>query len=207
MADVDTLMLSREHSDIRREAAEHTNEIVKEGLKGDYATQGGIKDARFDINTRIGSLMDNVDNRFFDTGRDLSDLRAQVVSAQQANLAGFAGAAKDAEISALKTQVELAKQTTYLSDKIEAEGEKTRALISGINSDDLNRRLIERNAEIVEERHHARHWRGHFDQGQWQALNSQLQAFQSQLQETRQGMVNFGTMAGVGQTSTSNNVR
>jgi hypothetical protein len=52
MADVDTLMLSREHSDIRREAAEHTNEIVKEGLKGDYLTQGGIKDARFDINSR-----------------------------------------------------------------------------------------------------------------------------------------------------------
>ena len=75
-----------------------------------------------------------------------------------------------------------------------------------LNSNDLNRMLIERNAEIVEERHAARHWRGNFDQSQFAALNNQLQTFGSQLQETRQGMVNFGTMAGVGQTSSSNNV-
>jgi len=39
------------------------------------------------------------------------------------------------------------------------------------------------------------------------ALQNQMQNFNSQLSETRQGMVNFGTMAGVGQTSTNNNVR
>lgn len=194
-------------SDIRREAVEHTNEIVKEGLKGDYATQGNIKDARFDINTRIGALMDNVDNRFFDSGRDLADIRAQLVSAQQANLAGFTAAAKDAEINALKTQVEMAKQSTYLSDKIDGQAEKTRELINGLNDAALNRQLVERNTELVAALDDGRFWRGRYDQGQWQALNSQLQAFQSQLQETRQGMVNFGTMAGVGQTSTSNNVR
>jgi hypothetical protein len=52
-----------------------------------------------------------------------------------------------------------------------------------------------------------RYWYGRHGDGQFAAISSQLQAFQSQLQETRQGMVNFGTMAGVGQTSTSNNVR
>lgn len=207
MAEVDTLMLTREHSDIRREAAEHTNEIVKEGLKGDYLTQGSIKDARFDINTRVSEVGREVDNRFFDVGRDTQDIRAQVISAQQAMVTGFLGAAKDAEINALKTQVELAKQSTYLSDKIDAGNEKTRDLISDLKNSDLNRYLIERNAEIVEERGHARHWRGNYDQAQFSALTSQLQAFQSQLQETRQGMVNFGTMAGVGQSSTSNNVR
>lgn len=194
-------------SDVRREAAEHTNEIVKEGLKGDYATQGAIKDARFDVNSRISEASRDNDNRFFDTGRDLADIRAQIVSGQQAMVAGFLGASKDAEINALKTQVELAKQSTYLSDKIDEGNERTRALINDLRDRELNRYLIERNAEIVEERHGRRHWRGAYDQGQWQALNSQLQAFQSQLQETRQGMVNFGTMAGVGQTSTSNNVR
>lgn len=194
-------------SDVRREAAEHTNEIVKEGLKGDYNTQGAIKDARFDINSRIGDVGKEVDNRFFDAGRDLSDIRAQIISQQQATVAGFLGAAKDAEINALKTQVELAKQSTYLSDKIDMQGEKTRDLINRLREDDYGRRLIERNTELVAALDEGRRWHHHADVGQWQALNSQLAAFQSQLQETRQGMVNFGTMAGVGQTSTSNNVR
>lgn len=207
MAEVDTMMLSQEHSDIRREAVEHTNEIVKEGLKGDYLTQGAVKDARFDINSRVGDVGKEVDNRFFDVGRDLFDIRAQVVSAQQQLVAGFLGVSKDTEIAALKTQMEAAKNTTYLSDKIGDDGEKTRALIASLNNDSLNRQLVERNTEIVAERDAVRHWRGYYDQAQFQSLNSQLQAFQSQLQETRQGMVNFGTMAGVGQTSTSNNVR
>lgn len=183
-------------SDIRREAAEHTNEIVKEGLKGDYTTQ-----------TAVDRNADTIRDRLFSVSRDTTDLRAQVISAQQQVVAGFLGSSKDAEINALKTQIELSKQTTYLSDKIDADGEKTRSLINDLKYNDLNRALVERNAELVEERHYGRHWRHYADQGQWVALNNQLQAFQSQLQETRQGMVNFGTMAGVGQSSTSNNVR
>lgn len=194
-------------SDLRREAAEHTNEIVKEGLKGDYNTQGAIKDSRFDTNSRIAEASRDADNRFFDVGRDTQDIRAQVISAQQAMVAGFMGAAKDAEINALKTQVELAKQSTYLSDKIDAGNAKTIELLNQLREQDYSRRLIERNTELVAALDDGRHWRRHHDVGQWQALNSQLAAFQSQLQETRQGMVNFGTMAGVGQTSTSNNVR
>jgi len=194
-------------SDVRREAAEHTNEIVKEGLKGDYSTQGAIKDARFDVNSRISQITKEVDDRFFDVGRDTQDIRAQIISAQQAMVAGFLGAQKDAEINALKTQIELAKQSTYLSDKIDEGNDRTRALINDLRDRENNRHLIERNTELVAALDDGRRWRGHYDQGQWQALNSQLQAFQSQLQETRQGMVNFGTMAGVGQSSTSNNVR
>lgn len=194
-------------SDIRREAAEHTNEIVKEGLKGDYATQSNIKDARFDVNSRIAESTRVSDNRFFDTGRDLSDIRAQIVAQQQQMVAGFNSAAKDAEINALKTQVELAKQSTYLSDKIDGQAEKTRELLVDFRDRNLQRELIERNTWLAEERHHGRFWRHGYDNAQWNALQSNLNAFQSQLQETRQGMVNFGTMAGVGQTSTSNNVR
>lgn len=194
-------------SDIRREAVEHTNEIVKEGLKGDYLTQGSIKDARFDINSRVSEVGKEVDNRFFDVGRDTQDIRAQIISAQQAMVAGFLGTAKDAEINALKTQVELAKQTTYLSDKIDAGNEKTRELLVEFRDRELQRELIERNTWLAEERHHGRFWRHGYDNAQWNALQSNLNAFQSQLQETRQGMVNFGTMAGVGQSSTSNNVR
>lgn len=196
-------------SDIRREAAEHTNEIVKEGLKGDYATQGAIKDTRFDVNSRISTLSTEVANRFFDVGRDTQDIRAQIISAQQAMVSGFATAAKDAEINALKTQMETAKQTTYLTDKIDGQAEKTRELINSLRESDLNRLLVERNTELVGALEHGRHWRGRYYDGQFQGLASNMQNFQSQLSETRQGLVNFGTMSGGAgqQTSTSNNVR
>lgn len=199
MADVDTLMLSGEHSAIRREAAEHTNEIVKEGLKGDYATQRAIGDVERAQSNQIDMMEDVMNAQFITVGRDTADLRAQVTHA-------IANADKAAEINALRTQIEGQRNTTYLSDKITADGERTRALINDLKYNDLNRALVERNAELVEERWGRRHFRGVAEQGQWAALNTQLQAFGSQLQETRQGMVNFGTMAGVGQTSSSNNV-
>lgn len=183
-------------SDVRREAAEHTNEIVKEGIKGDYNTQGAIKDARYDVIQNVDRVGDRADERFFTVARDTADIRAQIVAQQQQMVAGFLSVSKDVELNALKTQI-----------AVKEDGASTRALINDLKNADLNRMLIERNAEIVEERGHGRHWRGNYDQAQWAALNNQLQAFQSQLQETRQGMVNFGTMAGVGQSSTSNNVR
>lgn len=187
-------------SDIRREAAEHTNEIVREGMKGDFTTQKAITDSLAQVSNQVDAFEDVTNAAFMTVARDTQDIRAQVIAQQQQVVAGFAAAAKDSEINGLKTQIEIAKQSTYLSDKIDAGNEKTRELINDLKYNDLNRLLIERDGE-------RRHWHGHYDNSQFQALQSQLQAFQSQLQETRQGMVNFGTMAGVGQTSTSNNVR
>ena len=288
MAEVDTVMLSKDHSDIRREAADHTselrydiaenaydvskqmgagfsdirrevatstdelndairveggntrtqsaletNEIVKEGLKGDYNTRGDIKDARFDLADRIGASADRVADRlsehdakvadrFFAVGRDTQDIRAQIVAQQQQLVAGFAGVAKDTELAALKTQLDARANTTYLSDKISNDGEKTRALINDLKYHDLNRALVERQSSLVNAEQDNRHWHHRYDdarwnqmQGQWgtqfAAMQNQLQSmnqnFNSQLSETRQGMVNFGTMAGVGQTSSANNVR
>ena len=218
MAEVDTTMLASQHSDIRREqaeqtstirreAAEHTNEIVKEGLKATAITDAAVANSRYEVNSRIDHAASRADNqfaalsdRFFTVARDTADLRAQVIQAIDTTKMA-------SEMAALKGIIEGQKNTTYLSDKIGDEAEKTRALINDLKYHDLNRGLIERNAALVEEVSERRHWRHAADQGQWQALNSQLQAFQSQLQETRQGMVNFGTMAGVGQSSTSNNVR
>ena len=194
-------------SDIRREAIENKNDIVKEGMKGDFTTQTAINSLERANSQQIDAFEDVTNASFMTVARDLADVRAQIVSAQQAMVTGFLGSAKDAEINALKTQVELAKQSTYLSDKIDNGNERLTALIHRLHEDDYGRRLVERNTELVAALDDGRHWRRHFDQGQWNALSSQLNAFQSQLQETRQGMVNFGTMAGVGQTSTSNNVR
>jgi hypothetical protein len=211
-------------------ASEHckTNDIVRqEGQESVMTT----KDARHDIigateaaadrlsaqgtadsNRMVDRAMELrglVGERFYTVGRDLADLRQ-----------GQATLAKDMEVNALKTQLDAAKNTTYLSDKITAEGEKTRGLINDLKYHDLSRGLVERNTELVNCEQDSRRYRdnwldGRFNQvqaqyaGQWAQLQNQVQAFQSQLQETRQGLVNFGTMAGNAgqQSSTSNNVR
>lgn len=228
MAEVDTSMLTQQHSDIRREAAEHKANLLQENMKGfdrvnadvlksAWQNTDATKDARHDINSRISEAanvlsqqVDAIDDTLTaalqTVSRDTMDLRAQVTAVGYQVRDGFVAAAKDAEINALKTQIELAKQSTYLSDKIDAGNEKTVALINSLKEADLSRMLIERNAALVEERGDRRYWRHAADQNQWAALNQQLQAFGSQLQEARQGMVNFGTMAGVGQTSSQNNV-
>lgn len=175
------------------------------------AAKDAVKDTRHDIITDLGRQIDAVDDTTMasltQVSRDTMDLRAQVTSVGYQVRDGFAAAAKDSEINALKTQVELAKQTTYLSDKIDDGNRRTYDLIQALQRGDNERRLIERNTELVAALDDGRHWRHRYDDGQWQALNSRLQAFQSDLQDTRQGMVNFGTMAGVGQSSTQNTVR
>jgi hypothetical protein len=194
-------------SDIRLEQMKQASDNLDAVRDARHAVMTDASRNAGELSRQVDAIDDTLTAQLITLARDTQDIRAQVISAQQAMVAGFMGAAKDSEINALKTQVELAKQSTYLSDKIDADGEKTRALVNSLKEQELNRILIERNSELVEERFGRRFWRHGADQGQWAALNSQLQAFQSQLQETRQGMVNFGTMAGVGQTSTSNNVR
>ena len=190
----------KELSDTRREVASDTAAIQLENMKGfdrvnadvQRAELSGVsatKDARHDISSRLNTMQINQDDRFYDLGKQISDNTAQLTS--------LGVYIKDAAtISAQSTQLAVA-----------ADGEKTRSLINDLKYQDLNRALIERNAELVEERHHAHRWHDRYEAGQWQALSNQMQAFQSQLATTTQGMVNFGTMAGVGQSSTSNNVR
>lgn len=203
-------------NDVMMLRGDHT-EIIKEALKESYTTLNAVKDARFDINSRISestnslsqqvdAIDDTVTAQLITIQRDTADLRAQVISAQQFNVQAFNQVAKDTEIATLKTQVAIQQQSTYISDKIDADGEKTRGLINDLKTQDLNRMLIERNAEIVEERGERRHYKYAADQSQWAALQSQIQAFGSQLGEARASMVNFGTQLGVGQRATSNNV-
>lgn len=246
MAEVDTQLLSTQHSDIRREnaehygaiqlenmkgfdrvnadvlttagntryeTAEHAGNIIKEGLKSTAITDAAIKDSRYEVSSRVENAADRSDrnfsqlaDRFFTVARDTADLRAQVIQAiDTTKMTG--------ELNTLKGIIEGQRNTTYLSDKISTDGDRTRGLINDLKYHDLNRALVERNAELVDERHGRRHWRGVADQNQFGAqfaqLSSMMQNFNSQLADTRQGMVNFGTMSGQSgqQTSTANNVR
>jgi ubiquinone biosynthesis protein UbiJ len=218
-ASTDTLndSIRVEGGNTRTASAFETNEIIKESIKGDWHNSDAIKDSRYDIATRvedaadrvrtdIGAGMASLSDKFFTVARDTADLRAQVIQAIDTTKLAT-------ELNALKGIIEGQRNTTYLSDKISLDGEKTRGLINDLKFHDLNRGLIERNAELVEERAYGRHWRDYGSQNQYAAqfaqLQSQMQNFNSQLADTRQGMVNFGTMAGNSgqQTSTANNVR
>lgn len=185
-----------------------------------YNLLAAMKDVRHDIIDSTGTGVDRIEagvvsstntikDQLFQIGRESADNRAQILALSYQTRDGFAAAAKDAEINALKNQVESQKNKTEILTAMKLEGDSTRALINSIREGDQNRMLIERNTELVGALEHGRHWRGRYYDGQFQGLASSMQNFQSQLAETRQGLVNFGTMTGAAgqQTSTSNNVR
>jgi hypothetical protein len=212
--------------DIRREGAEHTNEIVKEGLKESFNIRGDVKDSRHDIMREVDRSADRLDNQatqFYIAGqqnaneaaRDLASLKVLT----DANAARFSvemalniekvGAANALQTEKVASAVALGQ--SILSKEIFHDGQRTRDLINDLKYHDLNRALVERNTELVDERHGRRHYSRVADQaqfqGQWAALQSQIQAFQSQLQTATQGTVNFGTMSGnAGRNSSTNNV-
>lgn len=218
--------LKAQHSDIRFEQQAQANEIIKEGLKEAFANRADTKDARHDILSSTGANTDRLEKQssdYFihsvsadrDAAREIAAMKASTDMATQRlaldiALAGERTAAA-AQLETAKIAASLALGHRDIERTVLADGNATRGLINDLKYHDLNRALIERNAELVDERHYGRHWRGIADQGQLgsqiSALQNQMQNFNSQLSETRQGMVNFGTMAGVGQTSTANNVR
>ena len=221
--------------DIRREGAEHTNEIVKEGLKTGFDVRGDVKDTRHHVINEIDRQADRLDGqatafyiasqqnateaaRDLATLKTLTDANAARMSVELALSIEKVGAASALQAEKIGTAVALGQAA--LAKDVYMDGQKTRDLINDLKYHDLNRGLVERNTALVSAEDNHRHYRdrwmdGRFDQnqaqfaGQWAQLQSQIQAFQSQLQETRQGMVNFGTMAGNAgqQSSTSNNVR
>jgi hypothetical protein len=186
-----------------------------------YNTRGDIKDSRHDVMKEVDRTSDRISDQntqYYiasqqnanEAARDLASLKvltdanaARITSEIQAAIAASA-AATALESQKVATAVALGQAT--LSKELMMDGNETRRLINELKTQDLNRMLIERNAEIVEERGERRHYRHAADQGQWAALQSQIQAFGSQLSDARNSMVNFGTQLGVGQRATSNNV-
>lgn len=218
-----------DHAAIRRDVAVDTTEVLKEGLKEAYNTRGDVKDSRYDLLSRIGDVReslasgienskDHTSDRLFAISRDVTDNRAQINALGYQVRDGHNALAKDIELNSLKGMLDAQKNTTYLSDKISNEGDKTRDLISMLSNNDLNRTLTERAAALValesdnrHERHrwHEARWDGHNAQlgSQFAQLQSMVQNLNSQIADTKQSMVNFGNMLGVGQSATSNTVR
>jgi hypothetical protein len=98
-----------------------------------------------------------------------------------------------------------------LSAKVSAENQATRDLINTQYAADLARRLSETHTELVELRHEhkqcERDWAVSNNNALISQFTSQLNALNSQIQETKQGVVNFGSMSGnAGRQASTNNV-
>ena len=177
-----------------------------------FRSNSRVIDSTNSLSRQVDAIDDTLTAALHTISRDTQDVRAQLTAVGYQVRDGFAAAAKDSEINGLRTQIELAKQSTYLSDKIDAGNQRTTDLINALRDSDQNRLLVERNTELVAALADGRwygdwgRFRGAYDSNV-QAVNSRLNSVDSQFEATRQGMVNFGTMAGVGQSSTSNNVK
>ncbi len=225
--------LIAQHSDIRREQAagfgdtkfaiaassESTNRDI---LTSTHNVQEKVDEAADKIQQRATDFYLSQQARDFDTARDVSSLRAQsdlssqklaadiLLAGERSAAAAALEAARTAGSLALghaQLSKEIAESKYDISRQVAEDGDATRALINTLKTDELNRLLIERNTDVNHFRHGYWDAVGGANNAQFASVASQLNAFQSQLQETRQGMVNFGTMAGVGQSSTNNNVR
>ena len=224
-------------SDIRRELAtgfgdtkysiaEHSEATNRDILTTGHNTLVKVDEVADKIQQRQADYFIAEQSRNFEAARDLSALRAQqdlaaqklsteiLLSTEKTATAAALESAKVAAAVALgqsQLSKEIAESKYDTSKQIAFENEKTRDLINSLKNDELNRMLIERNTDLNHCRHDYWGARDGLFNTQFAALssqlNSQVNALNSQLAETRQGMVNFGTMAGVGQSSTNNNVR
>jgi hypothetical protein len=224
-------------SDIRRETAKEANDLQLENMKGfdrvnadvlrsGWANTDATKDARFEIADRIAqtSAMDSAQGTAFyisaqKNATDAATALAGLTALQAANTAAIQReVASNGDRVAAANALEAAKNAAativgqlQLTGVVRDEGDRTRALINDLKYHDLSRALVERNAELVEEREGRRHWRDSAGQNQFGAqfaqLQSMMQNFNSQLSDTRQGMVNLGTMTGTTQSASSTNVK
>lgn len=211
------------------------SDVTKDGT---YSVTNAVKDARFEIASRIGETTESTKRdmtAYFiastqaatENAREIAGLKSAAdMTAQKLALdiaAGANNAAFAAQLASEKIGTAQALATALLGrdvlmgqNQIErtvvAEGAATRALINDLKYHDLNRHLVERNTELVEAVAERREYRYRADQNQFQgqfaALQNQIQAFGSNLQDTRNSLVNFGSMSkGAGnQSATSNSV-
>ena len=226
-------VLSAQHSDIRREQSVGFGEtkyaiatghdfINREILTSAHDTSDKVDEVADKIQQRQSDYFIAEQSRDFDAARDIAALKAATDLASQklsteillsTERAAAAGALESARLGTAialgqaSLSKEVAESKYDLAKEIANEGDATRALIQSLKNDELNRLLIERNTDVNHFRHGYWDAVGGANNAQFASVASQLNAFQSQLQETRQGMVNFGTMAGVGQSSANNAVR
>jgi hypothetical protein len=228
---------AKEANGLQLENMKGFDRVNADVLRSAWAGVDATKDARYAIADRIAatSAADTAQGTAFyisaqKNATDAATALASLTTLTSANTAAISrevasnsdrvatANALEAAKNAAATSLEAAKNAAativgqlQLTGVVRDEGDKTRALINDLKYHDLNRALVERNAELVEEREGRRHWRDTAGQNQFGAqfaqLQSMMQNFNSQLSDTRQGMVNLGTMTGTTQSAATNNIK
>ena len=208
-----------EAGDIRRDQAKEAADIRREAAKEASDTRSVSAKQSFDVNDRVGTEADRViaqDTAYFIAGQsqnfsnatalaalkastDASFLKTQsdiqlagMQSAAAATLAGVTSAAA-AALEGAKSAAASPLGQALIGAAITADGNTTRALLNSLKIEDLNRSLIERKGELSELKNDL----------QYSRLAGQINMVHSQVQDTKAGMVNFGTMGASTQSSTS----
>ena len=178
-------------------------------------------DPLFQVYTKMGEIETKIANSIFENYKlnvaqtnDINNRAMQTAFHTDAAIAALKQTVNDANtqnllaFERLNSAVQLA--AAHTNEVVMQEGSATRALIGSIDRENLNRQLSDRAAEIVALREGYRGWERDWGRlnGAYQtaAVSSQIAALGSQLQSTRQGIVNTGTMAGTAQTSTPTNI-
>lgn len=221
---VDMSTVLKELADSRREQEVIGAAVRHEQAIGDGRTVDAIKTSGWANSDRTGTEADRVvgqstayfiaeQGQNFANATALAALKSSQDAAFQNTLAAIALAASQTSAAATLAGSEARSATALgqalIGQQINADGNMTRALVNELKMDQLNRELIERNAFLVESRGQGQYWQNQHGNAQFSQLSSQVNALNSQLSETRQGLVNFGSMTGSSgqQSSTSNQVR
>lgn len=205
-------------SDIRRETMASQGAIQRDLNQISDRINDDIKSSAWKVSDSVGNnadrIVDNNTNYFIASQNRQFDNALAIAGIKASTDMGFAKIAGDISTSTMANALETAKLSgamalghAQLERSILQDGLETRRLMNELNADSLNRQLIERNAEMLDHRGEARHWRHGFENNQFAALTTQLNALGSVLNDTRQGVVNFGSMTGnAGRQQSTTNV-
>lgn len=217
---VDVTQLLMGQSDIRREQEEIGSNVRRETAKEASDLTDAVKTSAWANADRTGTEADRVvaqDTAYFIAGQSQAFSTATALAALTAsNNANFnqtlaaiqlaaTQTAAAATLAGSKAEAASALGQALIGQQIVADGASTRALVNELKMADLNRMLIERNADIVDHRSDARYYQQQYGNAQFAAVTSQVNSLNSQFQEARQGTVNFGTMSGSAGTQNSTN--
>jgi hypothetical protein len=216
---VDTSGITRDIADVRRETALEAGDIrYTVASKANHTTD--VVNAASNVGQRDAS------NYFIAETLAQTQTAKEIARSQawtEAKIdAGFTKVAGDTALATAitngVTQLESARaqganalQHAVLALQISNEGNTTRALMNATRIDQLRDQSGERYTKIVELEGDRKHCDRDYDrlshsmqQNQWASLQSQLQMMNSDLQTTKQGVVNFGSGTATGGAISSN---
>lgn len=178
-------------------------------------------DPMFQVYTKMGEIETKISNSVFENYKlnvaqtnDINNRAMQTAFHTDATLAAIKQAVNDSNTQNLlafeRLNSTVLQSAAHSNEVAMQEGAATRALIGGIDRENLNRQLSDRAVEIAALREGYRGWERDWGRlnGAYQAasVTSQINALGSQLQSVRQGVINTGTMTGTTQTSTPTNI-